>query len=704
MAGKKKDYGKYAIVNGVRIELKLHETDFSILATADSIDSESVDADLEGISASHTRASAKNQTSRDRSMNEVRKKNVAHHVYVEQETQQELVINDRIFLRVKTPSALEEIKEEFNLVDAGSMGRTHVLKVTAATGQNPVKTANMINERDDVEYCSPQLMPQRQRHRLSFSDGSVLFPEQWYLAGELSSHSEVDPISDIQAPEAWQLTMGDRNIVIAVMDDGVDMEHPAFSGKSFHSAARDFVTGSNSPTPGERDFHGTPVASIAAGVQGNAMIGVAPLCTVLPLRIGFGPLDQLQTLREFEYASRHADVLNCSFGFPPLPVNLFDPGFTERMTELTRSGGRRGNGLVIVFSAGNDDAPTSLAASDNTNGVRFLGRDNNNDFVVRSISAGKAVFSAYPAIPETVVVASLSSLGKKSGYSNWGPEITVTAPSSNGHELSGMDSDFVGNYRGLGQIAATNRPRHGRSSRPLRDDPTTPSVREDFYTDDFGGTSGAAPVVSGIIGLMLSVNPALSAAEVRNILIATADRNLDIEPDLPSDPNLQGKTGEFVAGKSLFFGGGKVNALRAVTRARAFVIPGSGGTREGFAAVNRAIPDNNQTGIVSSIELTQAGSVLAISVSVDITHTYRGDLELTLVSPQGFTAVLHRVTEGGGADDLKRTYTAANSAGLANLTEADVEGSGSWKLHVADRLSRDTGVFNSWSLSLLPQT
>lgn len=704
MAKTKKNYGNYAVINGVRVALEPHATDFSILASEDDIDSDAAKLKLQNMSSSQTRATAESSSSRDRSMGEVRKKNVAHHVYVDQASKQEMVINDRIFLRVKSPEALDAIKAEFNLVDAGSMGSTHVLKVTSATGQNPIKTANMINERDDVEYCSPQLMPQRQRHLDSFVDSSVLFREQWYLAGELSSHQDVDPISDVQAPEAWQLTMGDKDIVIAVMDDGVDLGHPAFSGKQFHNAARDFVTGSSSPTPGDADFHGTPVASIAAGVQGTAMIGVAPGCTLLPLRIGFGPLDQQQTLTEFEYASRHADVVNCSFGFPPLSFPLFDPGFVEQMTEITKTGGRRGSGLVMVFSAGNDDAPTSLSANDNVNGVRFLGRSSNGDFFVNSIAAGNEIFSAYPSLPGAVVVASLSSLGKKSGYSNWGSEITVTAPSSNGNQLRGLDQEFAGNYRGLGQIAASNRPGIGTNSRPLGDDPTTPNVRENFYTDEFGGTSGAAPVVSGIVGLMLSINPALSAIDVRNILMATADRNLDAIPDLPSDPNLQGKSGEMTAGKSLFFGSGKANALRAVSRARALVVPGAGGTRQGFAAVSIQIPDNNQQGIVSSIEITQAGAVHAISVSVDISHSYQGDLLVTLVSPDGFTAALHQVLEGGATQDLVHTYTALNNQHLASLTGGSVEGRGTWRLHVADRLSRDVGIFNSWGLSLVPPT
>ncbi|MEL6899135.1 MAG: S8 family serine peptidase, partial [Planctomycetota bacterium] len=369
----------------------------------------------------------------------------------------------------------------------------------------------------------------------------------------------------------------------AIIHDGVDMQHPAFAGKAFHREARDFATNDRNPVPGSDDFHGTPVAAIAAGVQGEAMTGVAPGCTILPIRIGFGPFNQVQTLNEFRHASRHADILNCSFGFPPLQFSIFDRGFVEEIERMTRDGGRRGKGLVIVFSAGNDDAPTRLSAAENINGVRFL-RMIGGVPTVSKIPAGREVFSAYPSIPGTVVVSSISSMLRKSGYSNWGAEVTVGAPSSNGHELRGLDRDFRANYRGLGQVAAVNRPGHGTASRPLRDDRSTPSIREDFYTDGFGGTSGAAPVVSGVVGLMLSVNPTLKASTIRTVLMATADRDLDTTTDLPSDPNLQGLSGDFVGGRSLFFGSGKVNAFRAVSRAISLpggiTPPSNNGTRQ----------------------------------------------------------------------------------------------------------------------------
>lgn|GEM_PF-2087969 len=581
--GAQQDPGSYIVLNGQRVELVRHPTDFSVIAPlnamAEGVADEGLyeNAALAPLTANQTRVQIENPEARDEVMAEVRQTNVAHHIYQVQDTDEEIVIDNRILLtlRYEDPAALESIIQEYQLQPEGRLGDAHVLRVTSASGMNPLKVANLIAQRDDVLSCQPQVLIPMQLHEGSLTDRYRLFRQQWYLSSELSVSRDVHPNAGIQAPEAWQITPGDPSIVIAVIDDGFDLDHPAFRGKAIHPAARDFAVApfDNDPRTGPDDYHGTCVASVAVGsAAGDAMLGVAPGCTFLPIRIGFGPLaPPIDMLEVFRYVSRFADVVNCSFGTPPSSIDRFPAAFRQEITALTRTGGRRGKGLVMVFSAANDDAPTFLSAAENVNGVSFTqGRQ-----LVR-IPAGRPVFSGYPMTPGVIVVGAMSSLRRKSGYSCWGPHITVTAPSNNMHYITsfvpvgtpGRDR-FVANYRGLGQIAATNRPDHGAPFSPLADDPATPDLRENYYTRNFGGTSGAAPVVSGVAALVLSANPALKAAEVRQILMATADQNLDPTLDLVNDPNVQGLTGEFVNGRSLWFGSGKVNAKRAVERAAA---------------------------------------------------------------------------------------------------------------------------------------
>lgn len=699
---KDKNYGDYIILQGVTLKLKPHPTDFSVMASHTTL-SKAITPDTEELSLHFTRVHAKDEPSRDELMDQVRQSDIAHHIYqVEGNEDDELVIDDRIILNLRREGTgeLEEIIKTYHLNYDQTMGQAHVLSLTDQTGKNPLKVANEIAERDEVGDCVPEIMLETQFHRMP-----TLFPRQWYLTTDLDEHPDIKSNADIQAPEAWSISRGDPEIVIAVLDDGFDLEHPAFHDGRIHTDRLDFQGEDKSPKPENGDYHGTPVSSIAVGSHnGGAMRGIAPNCTFLPIRIGFGQFARpISILNVFRYISERADVLNCSFGLSPQPRDPFHPDFRSEITQLTRTGGRRGKGLVMVFSAGNDDAPTFLKGRHNVNGVKFV-----RNRRIAEIPPGNDVFSGYPMTDGVVVAGAMSSLTRKSGYSCWGPHITVTAPSNNQHYIMdfirpGSDTrreKFVANYRGLGQVAASNRPGEGGTFRPLRDDPSTLGVRENFYTDSFGGTSGAAPIITGVVGLMLSANSELSAQEIKQILASTADRDLDPSLDLENDPNIQGLSGEFVNGRSLYFGSGKVNAFRAVSRAQALASLSETPRKfYGEARPALAIPDSQPQGVVSAIDITGSGKLSSISVSVDITHTYRGDLNVTLISPGGFPVELHRMN-GGAANDLKKTYTPDNNDGLQNLIEAGIDVNGSWILHISDNLHKDEGRLNAWSLDL----
>ena len=642
------DLGDYLVINGKRLNLKHHPTDFSALAREATLGEQAAHHDLamQPLAADVTRLHAHDRQERDVAMGEIRQETVAHHIYEVEETGEEIIIDDRILVRLAADHAgdegsLQAILDEYHLVDAGQMGDTHVLKVTAATGRNPVKVANEIAERPNVLSSTPHVRVPMERHRTVRDELPVLFPVQWYLTADLINDPAVDPRADIQVPEAWQITTGDPAIVLAVLDDGYDLAHPAFQGKLIDPAAKDFAATpqDNDPSAEAGDFHGTPVASLATGSSnGDAMIGVAPDCTLLPLRLACGLFDQMATLAQFRHASQYADVLNCSFGFPPLSFDLFDQGFKDELTAITRTGGRRGLGLVIVFSAGNDDAPTRLSGAENLNGVRFRGSDPAGNPIIRMIPPGSEIFPTYPGIEGVIAVSAISSRLRKAGYSNWGDDIAVGAPSSNGHELRGLSPLFNADYRGLGQIAAINRPGHGSRIRPLNDNLATTDVREDFYTANFGGTSGAAPLVSGVAALMLSVNPQLTAADLCRMLMATADTDLDPMLDLANDPNLQGLTGEFVRGRSRFFGGGKVNALRAVTRAQALTC----GRRRANGVAQSAAPVVQETSVApnrhpplfatanGTAQNTTLDGAAGAMIHVVVPQGYQGTIDIAL--------------------------------------------------------------------------
>ena len=133
-------------------------------------------------------------------------------------------------------------------------------------------------------------------------------------------------------------------------------------------------------------------------------------------------------------------------------------------------------------------------------------------------------------------------------------------------------------------------------------------------------------------------------------------------------------------------------------QARLYAEDISGTTVHKVSSPAAAIPDNSATGIQDSLIVTVSGAIVSLKVSVDISHTYRGDLQVTLLAPSGEAIVLHRRNQGGSADDLKATYDAASLPALASLAGRDM--AGPWALQVQDLARQDCGVLNRWELEI----
>jgi hypothetical protein len=147
--------------------------------------------------------------------------------------------------------------------------------------------------------------------------------------------------------------------------------------------------------------------------------------------------------------------------------------------------------------------------------------------------------------PEVMAVGASTSLNSHALYSNWGKEISVCAPANNFHPL-----DFQKPVPGRG-IWTTDNEAYGSGFKS-----------RSRYTGRFGGTSASTPLTAGIAALVLSANPSLHAAEVRNILETTSDKIIDKGKD-----HLGVNRSHYINGHSEWFGFGKVNAWRAVEEA-----------------------------------------------------------------------------------------------------------------------------------------
>jgi subtilisin-like proprotein convertase family protein len=114
------------------------------------------------------------------------------------------------------------------------------------------------------------------------------------------------------------------------------------------------------------------------------------------------------------------------------------------------------------------------------------------------------------------------------------------------------------------------------------------------------------------------------------------------------------------------------------------------------------IPDNNPTGIVSTLLVGTGGGISDVHCAVNITHTWKGDLTIDLVSPNGTSVRLHNRT-GGSTDNVITSYddlTLPDGPGVMNDFNGG-EASGTWQLKVADRAGQDVGTLNNWCVTLL---
>lgn len=599
-------------------------------------------------------------------------RNVVHHVYRQATApENEIIITESFFLKFKDDTPEDRIRDYFaaeNLVVEQRVDeKTYLVRVTDATGRNPLRAANAAATRDDVEYAEPNLV--RQLTRFSFIPPDPLFVSQWHLHAPAAATDLVQG-AGIFAPDAWDVTRGRRDVVIAVADDGFDLTHPDFQGDgkvvarlnatpALNTAAIDWDDDVH-PRPG--DYHGTPCLGVAVA-EGNGVgtVGVAPGCSLVAVRFPLS-MSEAHFITMFRKISTLADVVSCSWGVGPAdaPMSI---ALRDAMTAVAESGGRRGKGLVICVAAGNNNCPVQDLA--NTRTYRFR-----TQFGIQSYSSRIDRWIA--AHPSVITVSATTSRKTRSAYSSWGTHISVCAPSDNWDDLDELSP------LGLG-ITTTDNEGFGAGS-----DFTAGSR----FTNRFGGTSSATPTVAGTCALVISANPALTAKQVKELLQATADKDLSLVTDTPVN-----EPGAFNgSGVSLWFGHGKVNASRAVQQASPAAVVVQ--TVDVSAQPNLAIPDVG-TAVQSTIQVADVGTIGDLRIQVNITHSYIGDLRVDLIAPDGSSVTLHNNT-GGPANDLKTTYSIADVPALHALVGRSVRGA--WRLRVRDSFRLDVGRLNSWRL------
>ncbi|OKI07100.1 peptidase S8 [Streptomyces sp. CB02056] len=447
-------------------------------------------------------------------------------------------------------------------------------------------------------------------------------------------------MTQIKADQAWSVSTGSPSVKVGVLDTGVDDQHqdlaPNFDAADSVSCAYgkpDARTGAWRDV----DTHGTHVAgTIAAAKNGKGVIGVAPGVKIASVRIA-EPTSTLfyaeNTVCGFVWAGDHGfKVTNNSYYTDPwqfnCPNDLDQAAIIEGVKRAQEYA--EGKGSLQVAAAGNANYDLANKTTDTES-------PNDSTKVTRTIT--NACIDIPTELPGVVTVAATGSGSGKASYSNFGRGvIDVAAPGGDG--ATGVYSTLPGG-------------KYGTKS----------------------GTSMASPHVTGVAALIASANPSLTPADIRARLASQAN-------DLAcpaSDSRCTGTTAN-----NSFFGEGQVDALKAVGGAT----QPTGTYFENTADV--AIPDN--TTVESPITVTgvTGNAPATLKVGVDIKHTYRGDLVISLVAPDGTVYLLEDFPNSDSTDNVAKTYTVNASASAAN---------GTWKLRVKDGASGDTGTIDAWNLT-----
>ena len=213
------------------------------------------------------------------------------------------------------------------------------------TGLKIFAIAEALLREPDVELCHPELIREaRQR---------AAFPQQWHLKKTSVNGQTVDQHANVEA--AWSLSDG-TGIIIAVIDDGMDMDHQEFRSSAKIVAPRDVTRRTNDPRPGNGNNHGTACAGVACADGNLGASGVAPKARLIPIRLA-SVLGSQAEADAFVWAAQNgADVISCSWG--PEDGDFTDPDdprhtqvvplpdSTRLAMEFAVNNGRNGKGSV----------------------------------------------------------------------------------------------------------------------------------------------------------------------------------------------------------------------------------------------------------------------------------------------------------------------------------------------------------------------
>jgi subtilisin family serine protease len=584
-------------------------------------------------------------------------------------------------------------------------GRLAKFKVSGMSTKDAIA---LLKSHQAIEYVEPDYQVSIAR-----TPDDPRFDELWGLNNDGQTGGTAD--ADIDAVEAWDISTGSRDVVVGVIDTGIDYSHSDLASNMWVNSSEipgdgidndgngfiDDVHGINAITdsgdPMDDEGHGTHVSGTIGASGGNG-VGVVGVNHEVSL-VGCKFLDAAGN-------GSTSDAIKCI----DYMVSLKNSGVNLRVLNNSWGGGGYSQALA--------DAIASSEAAD----LLFVAAAGND-------TIDNDVNPHYPSNYENASVLSVASTDQTDGIS-WFSHYGLTSV-----DMGAPGSAILS---------------------------TTPGESYASYS----GTSMATPHVAGAAALVLSINPELSTQELKDLLMNSGDANaalqgvtvagtrlnvnqalIDADPTpgfkISADPLTQQiEAGQatnytFTIGSiaewdeevtlelSTTLGGAYLSSLTArpgdevmlnvetdtntqwgeyeltVTATAGDIVKEQSvklmvqpvGLNDFTYSSNTSvdIPDNSPVGAVSVINVPDDLTVFGTTADVDISHTYSGDLVVKLVSAQG-TQVTLQSNVGGSNDDIVRSFTSESFNGEV--------ATGDWTLQVEDTAAADTGTINGWSLTL----
>jgi len=529
----------------------------------------------------------------------------------------------------------------------------HVIADVTGDPAQPLRVATALAGNPHVTFATPLFAVQRAALAVA-PVNDPLFSEEWQLlnTGQQGGTAGVD----VNVTPVWASHKG-SGINIGIVDDSLQLTHPDLAPNVAASGHHDWNGDDSDPSPDLADdnFHGTAVAGLAAarGDNGIGVAGVAPLATLYGLRLIAAPITDEQEASAMAWKNDVIQIKNNSWG----PRRSY-------ATQLVKAGslwqsavangtatGRKGRGTIYLFASGNNKEAVVTPEGD----------------YIPPLQGSKNGFGSDMHV---ISVGAIDDSGSPASFSEGGAHLVVSAPGD--ASFGTVTTDLIDDF--------------GYNDGFSFDDLTDAD-----YTQNFNGTSAACPLASGVVALMLETNPNLGWRDVKEILLRSSTQ---LQPNDPDWVTRDGGHPELPRIKHhSFYGGGLINAQAATALAATWKHLGQEKTVTAYSSTAKTIADRGSV-VQIPLDLSNQADLRVehVEITVNIRHSYRGDLEIKLTSPSGTVSSLVH-SDGDGADN----YTGWTFTSVRHWGETS---QGIWTLSIQDVVGGDSGQFTSATLTV----